>query len=42
MLNSGTILGKQYDERAVGPTGFASVLEIMNPRIARLGVRFTF
>jgi len=42
ILNSGTILGKQYDARLTGPTGFGNVLEIMNPRIARLGVRFTF
>jgi hypothetical protein len=42
LLNSGTILGKQYDVRLDGPTGFGQVLEIMNPRIARLGVRFTF
>ena len=42
MLNSGTVLGKQYDARLTGPTGFGQVLEIMNPRIARLGVRFAF
>jgi hypothetical protein len=42
VLNSGTILGKQYDARLTGPTGFGNVLEIMNPRIARLGARFTF
>jgi hypothetical protein len=42
VLNSGTILGKQYDARATGATGFDSTLEIMNPRIARLGLRFTF
>jgi hypothetical protein len=42
LLNSGTVLGKQYDARLAGPTGFGQVLEIMNPRIARLGARFTF
>jgi len=42
LLNSGTVLGRQYDEQLTGPTGFGNVLEIMNPRIARLGVRFTF
>ncbi|MCU1385178.1 MAG: hypothetical protein JWL71_3875 [Acidobacteria bacterium] len=42
LLNSGTLLGKQYDARATGATGFDQTLEIMNPRIARLGVRFTF
>jgi hypothetical protein len=42
VLNSGTVLGQQYDTRLTGPTGFGSTLEIMNPRIARLGVRFNF
>jgi hypothetical protein len=42
LLNSGTVLGNQYDSRLAGPTGFGQVLEIMNPRIARLGARFTF
>jgi hypothetical protein len=42
VLNSGTVLGQQYDTRLTGPTGFGSTLEIMNPRIARLGVRFSF
>jgi hypothetical protein len=42
LLNSGTVLGKQYDARLTGATGFGNVLEIMNPRIARLGLRFTF
>ena len=42
VLNKGTVLGRQYDVRLTGPTGFGQVLEIMNPRIARLGVRFTF
>ena len=42
VLNSGTVLGRQYDVRLTGPTGFNQILEIMNPRIARLGARFTF
>jgi hypothetical protein len=42
LLNNGTVLGRQYDVRLTGPTGFGQVLEIMNPRIARLGVRFLF
>src|SRR4051812_39454863 len=42
LLNAGTVLGKQYDTRLTGATGFGSTLEIMNPRIARIGVRFTF
>ena len=42
LLNAGTVLGKQYDARLTGPTGFGQVLEIMNPRVARIGVRFTF
>ncbi len=42
VLNSGTVLGKQYDARATGATGFDQTLEIMNPRIVRLGARFTF
>jgi hypothetical protein len=42
LFNSGTILGRQYDASRVGATGFNQILEIMNPRIARLGVRFIF
>jgi hypothetical protein len=42
LMNNGTVLGRQYDVRLTGPTGFGQVLEIMNPRIARLGVRFAF
>ena len=42
LFNAGTVLGKQYDARLEGATGFDQVLEIMNPRIARLGVRFSF
>ena len=39
LLNSGTVLGRQYDVQA---TNFNAITEIMNPRIARFGVRFTF
>jgi len=42
LFNSGTVLGRQYDLRRTGATGFNQVLEIMNPRIMRLGVRFNF
>jgi carboxypeptidase family protein len=42
LFNSGTILARQYDVRLTGPTGFGQTLEVMNPRIARVGVRFTF
>ena len=38
-LNSGTILGRQYD---VQSSNFNAISEIMNPRIVRFGVRFTF
>lgn len=39
LFNSATVLGKQYDARV---TTYNSVLEIMNPRIARIGARFFF
>jgi hypothetical protein len=39
VLNLGTVLGKQYDTRL---TTAGQVLEIMNPRIFRLGVRIGF
>jgi hypothetical protein len=42
LFNAGTVLGRQYDYRRTGATGFNQVLEIMNPRIARIGVRFGF
>jgi hypothetical protein len=41
-LNKGTVLGRQYNLRLTGATGFNQVLEILNPRIARIGVRFNF
>ena len=39
VLNQGTTLGIQYDAR-VG--NYNQILEIQNPRIARVGLRFTF
>jgi len=43
VFNNATVLGRQYDVNAgTGPTGFNKVLEIMNPRIVRFGVRLTF
>jgi len=38
-FNTATVLGKQYDARS---TTYNNPLEIVNPRIARLGVRFSF
>ncbi|HEX9366087.1 MAG TPA: hypothetical protein VF921_05635, partial [Vicinamibacterales bacterium] len=40
--NVATVLGRTYDLRLTGATGFNKTLEIMNPRIARLGARITF
>ena len=42
LTNSATVLGKQYNLRATGATGFDQVLEVMNPRILRLGGRINF
>ena len=42
VFNSGTVLGKQYDFTRTGVTGFNQTLEIMNPRILRLGARIGF
>jgi hypothetical protein len=42
LMNRATVLGRQYDVTATGSTGFDQVLEIMNPRLLRLGVRFAF
>ena len=39
LFNNATVLGRQYDLRV---TTANKVLEIMNPRILRLGARFTF
>jgi hypothetical protein len=38
-LNSSTVLGRQYDLRL---STADNVLEIMNPRVLRLGARFSF
>jgi hypothetical protein len=42
VINAATPLGKTYDLRLTGPTGFNQTLEIMNPLIVRLGARVTF
>ncbi|HEX2443352.1 MAG TPA: TonB-dependent receptor [Vicinamibacterales bacterium] len=42
VFNAATVLGRQYDVEATGTRGFDSVLEIMNPRILRLGLRVRF
>jgi hypothetical protein len=42
LFNAATVLGRQYDVEATGTRGFDSVLEIMNPRIVRLGMRVKF
>jgi hypothetical protein len=42
VANAATPLGKTYDIRLSGPTGFNQILEIMNPLIVRLGARVTF
>ena len=39
IVNAATVLGRQYDLRLTGPTGYNQMLEIMNPRILRLGAR---
>ena len=39
VLNQGTTLGIQYDARS---GTYNQILEIQNPRIARVGLRFTF
>jgi hypothetical protein len=42
LFNNATTLGRQYDMRLTGPTGYNKVLEIMNPRILRIGARVNF
>jgi hypothetical protein len=44
VTNSATVLGKQYDVRRDPnlPTGFNKILEVMNPRILRVGARINF
>jgi hypothetical protein len=42
LANSDVVLGKQYDARLTGAAGYDKTLEIINPRVARVGVRFFF
>jgi hypothetical protein len=44
IANAATVLGRQYDLRLspTSATGFNHVLEIMDPRVARVGVRLNF
>ena len=42
VMNSATVLRRQYDVKATGTRGFDTVLEILNPRILRLGLRVSF
>jgi hypothetical protein len=43
VTNAATVLQRQYDLRFTGAAaGFNQTLEIMNPRIARIGARITF
>jgi hypothetical protein len=42
LFNAATVLGRQYNVEATGDRGFDKVLEIMNPRIVRLGLRVKF
>ncbi|MEX2272120.1 MAG: TonB-dependent receptor [Vicinamibacterales bacterium] len=43
VTNTNTVLGRQFDLNATpGDTGFNKIIEIMNPRILRLGLRVNF
>jgi hypothetical protein len=42
LTNQGTELRRQYDVTTTGNTGANQVLEIMNPRILRVGLRLNF
>jgi hypothetical protein len=42
LTNQGTELRRQYDVTRTGGTGVNQVLEIMNPRILRVGLRLNF
>jgi hypothetical protein len=43
LLNTNTVLGQQYNLRLARPnSGDVQVLEIMNPRVVRVGLRFNF
>jgi hypothetical protein len=42
LFNAGTTLQRQYDYRLTGATGFNQILEILSPRVARIGARISF
>ena len=42
LFNASTLLGRQFDVTATGDTGSGKTLEIINPRIARIGLRIEF
>jgi hypothetical protein len=42
LFNSGTVLGKTYDARLTGALGYNQIREIIQPRIARIGLRLNF
>jgi hypothetical protein len=42
LTNQGTELRRQYDVTLTGATGANQVLEVMNPRILRVGLRVNF
>jgi hypothetical protein len=42
LLNAATVLGRQYNKASTGTPGYTDVLEIMQPRIARVGLRVSF
>ncbi|MCA1561511.1 MAG: TonB-dependent receptor [Acidobacteria bacterium] len=42
LFDRGAVLERQYDVQATGPTGYDTILEIMHPRIVRVGVRVKF
>jgi hypothetical protein len=42
LFNNATVLGRTYDARLTGALGFLQTREILQPRIARLGLRFNF
>ncbi|MBI1875056.1 MAG: hypothetical protein HYS05_14365, partial [Acidobacteria bacterium] len=41
LSNNATVLGRQFNRRLTGATGFQKTTEIMNPRVARIGLRIT-
>jgi hypothetical protein len=43
LFNQATVLGRQYDaSRTTGNTAYTNVMEILQPRIARIGMRLSF